>query len=152
MAYAEITDVNRWLDGDTLAVTSSDYISEEDSAERIIRGALTGKIDGPTMNGWTDPTTTPEMIREIAGQLVAGFRYRKMMSEDATRVSDGYGQLLYDEAMMKLNGVINGSIDLADVDPSLINSEGELSVANFYPDDTTQGTTQDRRFSWDFEF
>jgi hypothetical protein len=150
--YAETTDVNRWLDGDVLQVTSGDYVSEEDSAERIIRGYLTGKVDGATMNGWTTPSSTPEMIREIAGQLVAAFRYRKMYSEDSGAVDTSYGQLLYNEAMMKLNSVVQGDVDLVGVDPTLVTAEHELTQGNFYPDDTTQGTTQDRRFSWDFEF
>src|SRR5438477_7455459 len=98
MAYASTDDVNRWLDGDSIVVTSTDYLSEEDSAERIIRGALTGKVDGTTMNSWIDPLDTPEIVREIAGKLVAAFRYRKMLSADATDVEKTYGQLLYNEA------------------------------------------------------
>src|SRR5438477_4732231 len=130
MAYASTDDVNRWLDGDSIVVTSTDYLSEEDSAERIIRGALTGKVDGTTMNSWIDPLDTPEIVREIAGKLVAAFRYRKMLSADATDVEKTYGQLLYNEAMSTLNDVVEGKIVLVGIDPALVTSEGELLANN----------------------
>ena len=154
MAYADATDANRWLDGTTISVSTGDMTLEEDSAERIIRGFLAGKVDSTELNSWVDTTTTPEMIREIAGQFVAAFRYRRLYAENVIEASDNtYGQRMYDEAMEKLMGVANGTIQLFDIpSPSLVNSDSELTGAHFYPDDTTQGTTQDRRFSWDNEF
>jgi hypothetical protein len=154
MAYADATDANRWLDGTTISVSSGDMALEEDSAERIIRGFLAGKVNSVELNSWVDPTSTPEMIREIAGQFVAAFRYRRLYSENVTEASDiTYGQRMYDEAMAKLLGIASGEIQLADIpSPSLMNSDSELTGAHFYPNDLTQGTTQDRRFSWDNEF
>lgn len=152
VAYASADDVNRWLAGDQLTFSDDEIISEEDSAERIIRGWLTGKIDSDTLNSWVEPARTPEMIREIAGQFVAAFKYRKLYAQDRSDAVAAYGQEMYNEALAKLMDIVNDQIKLQDLDDSsTVTTDTNLTRGNFYPNDLAV-CDQAAHFGWNRRF
>ncbi len=147
MAFASSNDVNVWLDGNKVVTTSGDDTDEQRMAEDLIRGYLAGRIPAATMATWISPAATPELLRGIAGRLVAAFRYRKLYSEDSTEVA-AYAKMLYDEAMSVLVGIVNGSIDI----PELVGvipvvTDSSLDGLNFYPNDSVPDAEQSH-FTW----
>lgn len=154
MAYASIEDVNANLDESKVLITEDDDEPEQDSAERIIRGYLSGYVEPLEIASWVTPGNTPELIREVAGKLVAAFRYRKLYSEDVNEVSP-YAQQLYDEAIGMLNSIKAGSlsiISLTDDEIVDVQSAG-LTQDMYYPRDKQDSETgKGRKFTMDLNF
>jgi len=113
-------------------------------AERVIRGTLAGVIAPLTLAAWTDPDSTPQLIRAISGRLVAAATYRLRYSEDSLD-DPQYAQFIYDEAMRLLMGIISGSIILEEVP-----TEGaQFDNTYFWPNNSTDEpkfTMEDGRF------
>jgi|SRR5688572_23929771 len=153
MAFADTADANKFLDETKIVLIehTDDDEPEQDSAERIIRGYLAGHIAASEIATWTTPGSTPELIRDIAGRLVAAFRYRKLYSEDVNEVSP-YAQALYDEAIRMLNMIVDGSLTIVSlVDDELVDLERGAGLSNdhFYPTDTQK---DERKFGMDLIF
>ena len=122
-----------------------------DFNERIIRGYLAGHIPGEEIATWQTPVSTPELIRDIAGRLVAAFRYRKLYSEDVNEISP-YAQNLYTEAINMLNMIVSGELTIVSlVDEELVDLErgAGLSRMHFYP---TDDQVDERKFGMDLTF
>lgn len=154
MALASSADVNVWLDGQKVVTSGGDDTDEQRMAENLIRGYLAGRIPATTLATWTGPTQTPELIRGVAGRLVAAFRYRKLYSEDDTGVSE-YATMLYNEAMSILTGIVNGTIDIPElIGVTTVTTDTSLDRLNFYPNDDTPANDPDadRHFTWSKQF
>lgn len=149
MPLASLDDVNKFLDESKVLVTDADEEFDQESAERIIRGYLAGHIEPVELASWKSPNKTPEIVRDIAGRLVAAFRYRKLYSEDVNEVSP-YAQNLYNEAIDMLKKVVNGELALVDVTTNEVVDvlEGaSFTRGMFYPDkDTTPKFGMDLTF------
>ena len=113
MPLIDDADVQIHLPVDKLKVEEipDDLSDAKRDAERIVRGYLTGYVDSAEMALWTTPDTTPETIRAIAGRLAAALIYRVRYSEATTDYAE-YAQRLYDEAMMMLQRIADGSLDI----------------------------------------
>lgn len=148
MSFATIDDVNKFLDESKVLVTDQDEDLDQDSAERLIRGYLASHVPSAELASWRSPGQTPELIRDIAGRLVAAFRYRKLYSEDVNEVSP-YAQELYNEAIAMLRGIITGEltiVNMTDVNVDLQQGSG-LSSLHFYPNDDAENEPgQQRKF------
>lgn len=109
---------------------------------RIVRGNLVRGIDQATVLSWKTPETTPELIREASAKLIAAqLYYNKIAAQSSTVEENSRSQLLYNEGMAIINGILNGSLAIADMDVSLID-EGSMSTNNFWPiDDTDRAFT-----------
>jgi len=141
MALARLEDVNKFLDESKVIVTDADEDFDQDSAERIIRSYLAGHVLASEIASWRSPSYTPEIIRDIAGRLVAAFRYRKLYSEDVNEISP-YAQQLYDEAIGMLRQIVDGTlsiISLTDDEVVDIEEGSSFSRSMFYPNDDADG-------------
>jgi hypothetical protein len=113
-------------------------------AERVIRGHLAGVLSASTLATWLDPDSTPQLIRAIAGRLVAAQVYRLRYSEDSLDDPE-FAQRTYDEAMRLLMGIITGSIILEEVEEPTT----QFDNTYFWPNNSTaepKFTMDDGRF------
>jgi hypothetical protein len=136
MAYAALNDVNVHLPADKLQAQDADIINLNVDAQRLIRARLASVFDLALMNTWVSPADTPEAIRRIAGKLVAAKFYAILAAEDD---SDGslYAQNLYNECVLELNEIRQGTETVIDVSGNEISNDS-LSETGFYPNNTTQ--------------
>lgn len=152
MAFASTQDANTHLDETKIALIDGTTVDipYQDSAERIIRGYLAGHVEPIEIASWNTPAHTPELVREVAGRLVAAFYYRKFYSEDVNEVSP-YAQALYDEAIMMLNKIISGELTIVNLDNDLVDLEAGSSLTqdHFYP---TEEQADERKFGMDLTF
>jgi hypothetical protein len=137
MPFANLDDVNMHLPTDKLEMEQPELDLFGLDADRIIRGYLAGAIPATTLAQWTDPQSTPELIRAIAGRFIAAFYYRERYSEDSLD-DPGYAQIKYNEAMGLLQGVISGAVVLVD-GPDTASLGGHFVLENFYPNALDEG-------------
>lgn len=130
MALVDDNDINVHLPTDKISAEEGDLLDEiKEDIERIIRGYLTGYVDALEMATWLTPETTPGTIRAIGGRLGAAFIYRRRYSEDSLD-DPQYAQFKYNEAMMMLQRIIDGTITLDSDDVG-----SGLTTDMFYPND-----------------
>ena len=98
--------------------------------ERIVRGYLAGVIPAATMALWLTPDDVPEVIRAAAGRLCAALIYRVRYSEQSLDDPE-FAQVLYDQAMAMLQGIIDGDIIVDGVVTS------QFDNTYFFPNDST---------------
>jgi hypothetical protein len=135
MAYADITDINLHLPEDKAQIEDAQATPLLIDAQRLVRARLFSCFDSATLNSWTNPALTPEIIREITGKLVAAKFYAILVAEDD---SDGskYAQDLYNDAIQMLNDIKLGN-NLTVIDPSGNEvTVQNLTEASFYPNNT----------------
>jgi len=141
-------DINTWLPADKLEANLANTAKEQIDAQRLIRGQLAGVFTPVIIAGWADPDTTPDLIRGVAGRLIAAFLYRKVYSEDSTDIPE-YAQTLYNEAIGTLTGIRAGNIIVTDSSGNPIgDNQLDMSSSDFWPNDTTAGPyfTMDQSF------
>lgn len=135
MPIVGIDNVNVFLPADKLYVYNADDDAPIRDAERIIKARLSGTFSPATLATWVDETTTPEVIQQIAGRLVAALVYAKAFSSEIAGYPE-YAQHLYDEAMSLLDQIVLGGIIITD--PGGDTNEdvgGHLSRDMFKPND-----------------
>lgn len=141
---ATIDDINAHLDGQ---VINADEINTEllqVSVARVIRGYLSRVIPVSTLATWTEPDLTPEIIREVAGMLIAAQLFFDKTAQTTVEVADRhYAQILYDRAMKTLDQIIEGLIEIPEI---VVDPVAGLSTEDFFPVDDT-----DRAFSMSME-
>jgi hypothetical protein len=137
VALADISDVTTHLPLDRIPTVGSDVDGYQLSVERMVKGYLVGIFTPATLATWDTPTNTPVAIREIAGKLIAGLRYRNRTSEEnAVGVEDiNYGQRLYNEAMSALNDIRMGNLSLVDVTSGEVITTDDAVGPQFFPSD-----------------
>jgi hypothetical protein len=132
MTLVDENDINVHLPEDKLVADAEPLLDEiYEDIERIIRGNLAGQIDSSEMATWLTPDTTPKLIRAIGGRLGAAFIYRRRYSEDSLDDPE-YAQFKYNEAMMMIQGIIDGTLVLEEV-PLEVGLA--LTTDMFYPND-----------------
>ena len=136
---ADLDDIKRWLPDDKLTVTDGSTSSFQVEAYRIVKSQLAGVFAPVTLNGWADPSTTPAIIRSVAGRLIAAYIYREAYSEDIPDIPE-YAQALYDEAIMMLTQIRAGTLTVVDEDDIPIGTnELDMTTSDFYPNDDAPG-------------
>lgn len=117
---ASLDDVRTHLPEDKFKVTDGNAEIKlfQTDVERLIKGYLSSVFSAATLAAWADPASTPTYIRACAGRLVAAFYYAKRLSEDLPDWDRTYPQRLYDEAMMWLEAVRTGQVDLGLTEPA----------------------------------
>jgi len=135
MAIIDDVDIQTFLPIDKLNLDNlpDDVEAAKLDAERIIRGYLATVFQPATLASWASPETTPGQIRAIAGRFAASRIYRTRYSEDDLDDPE-FAQVLYNEAMNMLNGVLTGKIVLDDVDDTASTFDNTF----FYPNSTTE--------------
>ena len=137
MPLADISDVTTHLPLDRISTTTGDIDGYQLSVERMVKGYLVGIFTPATLASWATPTTTPQAVREIAGKLIAGLRYRNRTSEESpVGVEDiNYGQRLYNEAMAALNDIRLGNLTLVDVTTGEVVPTDAAVGPQYFPSD-----------------
>lgn len=137
-AYASTDDVSVHIDPDVLAMPNpEDFAKENQDVARLIRSYLyVTHVPNTVIDSWLDPATTPELIRSIAGMLIAAKVYGRQTSSNAEEV-DPYAVRLYNQAMAMLNGVIDGRLVLPELVGAGVAVTGTTHITqdNFYPND-----------------
>jgi hypothetical protein len=137
MAYANLNDANVFLASDRLQLTDATFGPLELDAERIIRGYVGGIVDATKLASWASPEVTPEIIRMIAGRLIASAYYVRVYSENSLDIPE-YAQNLYNIAIGYLQGIQKGSQVIIEIDGSTIDIVGTaLTSSNFQPNDSS---------------
>lgn len=135
MAFASLKDVNKHLPDDKYFAQDADIVDPGIYADRLIRARLGGLIDTDIIELWVDPSTTPEIIREISGLLVAAKLYGEASAEDEADGS-AYAQSLYDQAIGMLDEIREGLMVIIGVDDLPVDTS--VIEGSFWPNDTTQ--------------
>lgn len=137
---ASLEDINTHLPDDKAKMKDSDDDLFQTDAARYIRSLLAGFYSSTTLSSWDVPANTPELIRGIAGRLIASKWYATLYSEDVSELSE-YAQYLYNEANSMIDGVRTGTMVVLDSNDVPIPLEGAISLesADFLPNNTTEG-------------
>lgn len=117
MPLMDDSDIQVQLPQDKLNIDDipDDKANMQRDAERIIVAKLAGFLESTTINSWTTPEDTPDIIRAIGGRLAASLIYRVRYSEDALDDPE-FASFKYNEAMSMLEGIIEGNIVIVDPD------------------------------------
>lgn len=149
MPLATNTDIQGWLASDKIIVTDSLASQPLVEARRILMGMLSGVFTPLTLKSWdsSDPETdTPELIRQVVGELAAAYIYRNRYSEEGETVPE-YAQTLYNEAIGKINEIKTGNLVVLDANDVAVSADAG-TVLSFFPNDTTTPKfTMDREFA-----
>ena len=136
---ASLTDINTFLPDDKALMGDADDDAFQIDTARTIKGNLAGVFQPVTLMAWGTPENTPELIRGIAGRMIAARWYARLYSEDDTSLSE-YAQNLYMEAVGMLNDIRTGSLIVLDADDTPVETNMlVLSDAVFWPNDSTPG-------------
>jgi hypothetical protein len=136
---ADLDDIKRWLPDDKLLVTDGSTSSFQVEAYRIVKSQLAGVFTPVTLNEWADPSSTPGIIRSVAGRLIAAYVYREAYSEDIPDIPE-YAQALYDEAILLLTQIRTGTLTVVDEDDNPIGDNIlDISASDFYPNNSAPG-------------
>ena len=137
---ASLDDINTHLPDDKAKMEDSEDDLLQIDVARYIRSLLAGMFSATTLSGWNSPANTPDLIRGVAGRLIAAKYYATLYSEDVSDVN-AFAQNLYNEANMIIDGIRNGTMVVLDINDNPIVTENPASVGEgyFWPDDTTVG-------------
>lgn len=136
MPLAALSDVNVHLPYDKLKMEDG-YLPEYNiDAARLISSRLLGTFTSTVIDLWVDPADTPGQIRRIAGLLIAAKFYAKLVAEDDVDGS-AFAQSLYDQAIMELNAIREGTVTVVDIDGTALDTSA-LSSLSFYPNNDTE--------------
>lgn len=147
---ASLEDVKTWLPDDKLKITDGSTADFQVTTYRIIKSQLSGVFTPTILNGWSSPSSTPGIIRDIAGRLIGAYVYREAYSEDSPEIP-AYAQGLYNEAMDMLMKIREGNLVVVDDNDIPIGGGNQLDMTegDFYPDKTAPGPffTMTKQFS-----
>lgn len=134
--FASKTDIQAWLQADKITVDDANSQKQNIEATRIVKGSLAGMFTPVVIASWADPSSTPELIRSVAGRLAAAFIHASVYSEESDREISAYSQWLYDGAMFQIAQIISGALTVTDSGGEPVDTEG-TGLLSFFPDDTT---------------
>lgn len=147
--YASLEDINAHLESHKAAIEDAEDDVLQVDVFRFIRSKLVGTFATTILSLWTDPDSTPELVRAIAGRLIAAKWYMQIYTEDDPEPST-YSQFLYDEALSMLQQIIDGGlivIDPVTEEPYPGVTSGLLGEADFWPSDDAPKFTMGMEFA-----
>jgi hypothetical protein len=111
MAHVTLLEVQAWLEGTKLTLSSLDASLEEEISNQVLaRLAMAYPNDYVT---WTNETTTPKLVRSIIAMMYAGWFYDRQYSENPE--DNSYADRLRAAAQSLLDGILAGTIDIIEV-------------------------------------
>lgn len=144
--YASISDINAHLPIGKAQITDADDDLLQVEAFRLIRARLAGTFATTTLALWTEPDETPELIRTIAGMLIAAKWYAELYAEDSDEDAI-YAMNLYNQAMSYLQAIIDGTMTVVDPGGTEIPNTSLLSDTSFWPNDDAPKFTMDQELA-----
>jgi hypothetical protein len=145
---ADLDDINTHLPEDKLEGNDDNTDKLQIDAARFVRAMLAGFVPTATLATWDEPDNTPELIRGIAGRIIAAKYYAIRYAEDSD-ISE-YAQALYNEGMDMINRIRSGELVLLDESGNEIAVLGaSLSEDDFFPNDSSDPPvfTMDQQFA-----
>lgn len=135
---ANLQDINTHLPPN-VQINNADDPGLQVSAFRLIRGQLVSIFTPIILNTWDSPNTTPELIREIAGRLIASKYYARVLSGNDVDEVPGYAVSLYNQAISILADIRSGVQIVVDADgnPLATDDIGPDPQGDVYPNDTS---------------
>jgi hypothetical protein len=133
--YASVDDINAHLPENKAAISDADDDLLQVEAWRLIRAKLSTTFATATLNTWTDPDSTPGIIRSIAGMVIAAKWYAELYAEDSDADAT-FANNLYLQAIDLLNQIAAGLIVITDDDGEPLADTSSLSSDDFYPNDS----------------
>lgn len=106
-------DINGFLPDDKLEATDANSSAFQVDAVQLIRGQLASSFTPTVLASWADPTSTPQLIRQIAARLIAAQIYKKAYSEERSQIPE-YAQDLYNQAIEMLREIRAGNLIVLD--------------------------------------
>lgn len=136
---ADLEDVNGFLP-DLIEMNDGSDRQYQIDAQRVIKSQLAGMFTPLVLTGWDTPAHTPELIRGIAGRLIAAKFYSIQFSQETTEVPR-FAQNLYNEAISMLADIKRGTLIVVDSNNEPIDSGGtlDLSSDDLFPNDAATG-------------
>lgn len=132
---ASTDDINVHLPNDKITADDNNTGLWQVEAARYVRSMLAGTFKATTLVGWDTPSHTPDIVRSVAGRLIASKFYAERYAEDADTSS--YATQLYNEANRILNGIKTGTVLIIDTNDNPIEISGlAISTDDFYPNDS----------------
>lgn len=130
--YLTPTDhIQPWLSKTRCSVTDTD-LALEVHARDLVFGRLATRYD---VSGWLLSASTPSVVLMVMGEIVASLEYRRYVSSDTVEDEANWGQQLWDMAMLTLQQLADGTLQMVDgtgtTTPSVSSSLGPV----FYPGD-----------------
>lgn len=146
--YASLDDINAHLPPGKAEIEDADDDLLQVSAFRFIRSKLRGTFATTVLATWLDPATTPIIIREIAGMIIAAKWYAELYAEDSDEEAE-YATNLWNQAMAMLLEIIAGSLVVTNpiTDEPYPGETGDLTEASFWPNDDAPKFTMDMEFA-----
>lgn len=130
---ATLEDVNGFLP-DLVEITDGDDRQLQIDAQRVIKSQLAGVFSPLILTGWDNPVDTPQLIRGIAGRLIAAKFYAQQLSQENVLIP-AYSQGLYNEAIAMLVMIKTGQMVVVDNNNVAIATGAltALTSADMYP-------------------
>lgn len=125
---ATLEDVNGFLP-DLVEITDGDDKQFQVDAQRVIKSQLAGVFTPLVLTGWDTPANTPQLIRGIAGRLIAAKWYSIEFSQETTEIPR-YAQGLYNEAIAMLADIKRGALIVVDDSNNPIGTGSELDLTS----------------------
>lgn len=144
---ASLDDINTHLPGDKAKMEDADDDLLQIDVNRYVKSLLSGTFTPVVMSGWSSPGNTPELIRSIAGRLIAAKWYATLYAEDTDAVS-ALAMRLYNEAVAMINDIRSGRQTVLDATliPIATTSVG-LEDGDFFPNDGAPKFTMTKIFA-----
>jgi len=133
--FATVDDINAHLPENKAAISDADDDLLQVEAWRLIRAKLSTTFATTTLNTWADPDSTPDIIRTVAGMVIAAKWYAELYAEDSDADAT-FANNLYLQAMDLLNQIAAGLIVITDDTGEPLVDPSSLSSDDFYPNDT----------------
>jgi hypothetical protein len=131
--YASLGDINAHLPIGKAQIEDADDDLLQVEAFRFIRARLGGSFAPATMALWTEPDDTPEIIRTIAGLIIAAKWYANLYAEDSLDDSQ-FAQDLYNQALALIQSIIDGTVTVIGPDGEPIDGSS-FGATSFWPND-----------------
>lgn len=147
---ASLSDINAHLPPNVQISNDVDASLQVD-ALRLIRGQLVSIFTGTILNSWDNPDDTPELIRSIAGRLIASKYYANLVSGQVPDEMAAFAVSLYNEAISLLTLIKSGQSIVVGIDglPLSQDTIGSDSNLDMSPINGTPVFTMGRSLSGD---
>jgi hypothetical protein len=142
---ASLEDINLHLPSTVLQMDSATEDPYQIDAERIIRGYLSNVFSTATLTSWSTPSNTPQLIRSIAGRLIAAWFYASKVGGETPDWND-YSDQKYKEALDMLAQIRTGDLVLEEVTEELTIGDS-ITSADFWPNDLAPVFSMDQEFA-----
>jgi hypothetical protein len=111
MPHIQVSDAQSWLEK---TKTNLGPALDDNLEASIASQVLARVVQSYDVSTWTDNTSTPRLVRDVIAMKYASWFYNRQYSEDDQ--TNEYALLLNAQAEVLIDGIIDGSIDLPEIE------------------------------------